>query len=172
MLQRMLRADRGEPFDLSRLIGEAWPLLFIGVAYVILGLAGLELASLNPSVTLVWPPTGLAIAVVLLCGQRVVPVIFAAAFVVNQLILPSASTSVIIASGNTLEAVLAGFLIGYWAGGVRAFASPTNVLKFFMILISFNLFNSGEQTAPICKTLRTIYFCFSSLVFFSCRLHK
>jgi len=85
MLQRMLRADRGEPLDLSRLIGEAWPLLLVGVAYVILGLAGLELASLNPSVTPVWPPTGLAIAAVLLCGQRVVPVIFAAAFVVNQL---------------------------------------------------------------------------------------
>ncbi len=135
MLQRMLRADRGEPFDLSRLIGDVWPLLFVGVAYVILGLAGLELASLNPSVTPVWPPTGLAIAAVLLCGQRVVPVIFAAAFVVNQLTLPSVLTSVIIASGNTLEAVLAGFLIGYWAGGVRAFASPTNVLKFFTICI-------------------------------------
>jgi integral membrane sensor domain MASE1/DNA-binding CsgD family transcriptional regulator/PAS domain-containing protein len=135
MLQRMLRADRGEPFDLSRLIGEAWPLLFVGVAYVILGLAGLELASLNPSVTSVWPPTGLAIAAVLLFGQRVVPVIFAAAFVVNQLTLPSASTSVVIASGNTLEAVLAGLLIGYWAEGVRAFASPTNVLKFFGICI-------------------------------------
>jgi integral membrane sensor domain MASE1/DNA-binding CsgD family transcriptional regulator len=70
-----------------------------------------------------------------LCGQRATPAIFVAAFVVNQLTLPSLLTSAIIASGNALEAALAGFLINYWAGGVRVFATGVNVIKFFAICV-------------------------------------
>jgi integral membrane sensor domain MASE1/DNA-binding CsgD family transcriptional regulator/GAF domain-containing protein len=131
----MEQADQGEGLGPSRLIAEAGPLVLVGAAYVVLALAGLQLASPHPSVTPIWPPTGLAVAAVLLCGQRATPAIFVAAFVVNQLTLPSLPTSAIIASGNTLEAALAGILISYWAGGLRVFATPSNVLKFFAICV-------------------------------------
>ena len=126
----MQDAKKYEALNLPRVIEEGGTFALVGAAYIVLALAGLQIASLSPSVTPVWAPTGLAIAAVLLCGYRVAPAIFAAAFVVNQLTLPSIPTSTIIALGNTLEAVLASFLIGYWAEGLRAFATSINVIKF------------------------------------------
>ena len=125
----------GETLRLLTVIRNAGPLVLVGTAYVVLAVGGLQLAALNQSVTPIWPPTGLAIAAVLLCGYRIAPAIFAAAFIVNQLTLPSIPTSTIIASGNTLEAVLAGFLIRYWAEGTQAFSRPANVIKFFFVCI-------------------------------------
>src|SRR6266478_10124314 len=54
-------------------------LLVIGVAYFVLAKVGLTLASIHPSATPIWPPTGLALAAVLLRGLRVWPAIFLAA---------------------------------------------------------------------------------------------
>ncbi len=113
----------------------AGPFVLVGTAYMVLAFGGLQLAALHDSVTPVWPPTGLAIAAVLLWGHRIAPAILVAAFLVNQLTLPSIPNSIIIASGNTLEALLAGFLIGYWAEGMRAFATPANVIKFIIACI-------------------------------------
>jgi len=131
----MQDAEKYEALNLPRVIEEGGLFALVSAAYIVLALAGLQIASLSPSVTPVWAPTGLAIAAVLLCGYRVAPAIFAAAFVVNQLTLPSLPTSTMIALGNTLEAVLACFLIGYWAEGLRAFATPINVIKFFVACI-------------------------------------
>ena len=47
------------------------------------------------------------------------PAIFAAAFAANVTTAGTLSTSALIAVGNTLEAVVGGFLIGRWAGGAR-----------------------------------------------------
>jgi len=71
----------------------------------------------------------------LLWGYRIAPAIFVAAFLVNQITAPSLPTSVIIAFGNTLEAVVAGFLVGYWADSEDIFGTPNNVAKFFGICI-------------------------------------
>src|SRR5262245_48158075 len=83
-------------------------LILVGFAYFVLADLGLRLASINPSVTPIWPPTGLAFAAILLWGNRIAPAIFIGAFLVNQLTAGSILTSLAIASGNTLEAVIAG----------------------------------------------------------------
>ena len=44
---------------------------------------GLSFASIHPSATAIWPPTGIAIAAFLLLGERIWPSIFAAAFLAN-----------------------------------------------------------------------------------------
>ncbi len=54
-------------------------LLGVGATYFVLAKLGLELASVNPSATPIWPPTGFALAAVLLWGYRVWPAIWAAA---------------------------------------------------------------------------------------------
>src|SRR6187431_3628832 len=46
-------------------------LILVGFAYLALAYLGLRLASINPSVTPVWPPTGFAIAAILLRGNRI-----------------------------------------------------------------------------------------------------
>ena len=53
-----------------------WPSVFVlAIAYFLLAKLGLELASLHPSASPVWPPSGLALAAFLLWGKRVWPAI-------------------------------------------------------------------------------------------------
>ena len=84
----------------DRAIRDGAKLLIVGLAYFAIAYLGLQLASLNPSATPIWPATGLALATTLLWGYRVIPAIFVAAFFVNQLTAGSVFTSFGIAVGN------------------------------------------------------------------------
>ena len=111
-------------------------LILVGFAYFALAYLGLRLASINPSATPIWPPTGLAIAAILLWGNRIAPAIFIAAFLINQLTAGSIFTSLAIACGNTLEAVIAGYLVRHWAEGEQVFDTPIGVMKFTLISLA------------------------------------
>src|SRR5688572_31289954 len=52
--------------------------------YVLAGKLGLSLAFVHASASAVWPPTGIAIAALILTKQRLWPAILAGAFVVNM----------------------------------------------------------------------------------------
>jgi PAS domain S-box-containing protein len=110
---------------------------FAAVAVVYFGVAklSLTLASIHPSATPIWPPTGLALAAVLLWGHRIWPAIFAGALVVNLNTAGSISTSSAIALGNTLEAVIGGWLINRWSDGCNTFDTPVGVAKFTLIAL-------------------------------------
>src|SRR5471030_3217805 len=79
-------------------------LVAVALAYFVLAKLGLRLASINPSASPIWPPTGLALAAVLLGGLRVWPAIFVAALAANATTAGTLTTSALIALGNTLEA--------------------------------------------------------------------
>ena len=102
----------------------------LGLAYFVLAKAGLTLASVNPSATPVWPPTGLAIAALLLLGQRAAPAVFLAAWLANQTTTGDLASSLAIAFGNTLEAIVGALLTQRWAHGAQAFETPARVLRF------------------------------------------
>jgi integral membrane sensor domain MASE1 len=74
-----------------------------GVAIIYLAVAklSLALASIHPSATPIWPPTGIALAAVLLLGYRIWPAVFVAALIANATTAGSIYTSVAIATGNT-----------------------------------------------------------------------
>jgi integral membrane sensor domain MASE1/DNA-binding CsgD family transcriptional regulator len=114
-------------------------LILVGFAYFALAYLGLRLASINPSATPIWPPTGLAIAAILLWGNRIAPAIFIAAFLINQLTAGSIFTSLAIACGNTLEAVIAGYLVRHWAEGEQVFDTPTGTTKFALMSLAATL---------------------------------
>ena len=106
------------------------------VAFIYYGLArfGLGLASINPSATPIWPATGFALAALLMRGYRLWPAIFAAAFLVNQETAGTASTSLAIAAGNTLEGLLGAVLVRRWSTGPATFETPTGIAKFALIV--------------------------------------
>src|SRR2546425_6344054 len=89
--------------------------------YVLAGKVGLSLALIHASASPVWPPTGIALAALLTLGYRVWPAIFVGAFVVNITSESSATISLAIAVGNTLEALLGAYLVDRYASGARAF---------------------------------------------------
>ena len=105
----------------------------VTLAYFTLAKLGLRLASINPSASPIWPPTGFALATVLLGGLRMWPAIFIGAFAANATTAGTLVTSALIALGNTLEAVIGGAMIERWSGGRDTFASPPQVIKFALI---------------------------------------
>src|SRR5271166_3655822 len=110
-------------------------LAVIAAAYLVLAKLGLRLALINPSASPVWPATGFALAMVALRGHRIWPAVFIGALIANATTAGSLLTSVAIASGNTLEALVGGYLFTRFCGGTRAFDTPRNVVKFALICI-------------------------------------
>src|SRR5262245_44056540 len=107
-LPASVRSNEREPSRARPLGSAVVALILVGLAYFTFAHLGLRLASINSSATPIWPPTGIAIAAVLLWGNRIAPAIFVGALLINQLTAGSIFTSLAIAGGNTLEAVVAG----------------------------------------------------------------
>lgn len=119
--------------------------LALSIAYYLAGKLGLTLAFVNSSVTAVWPPTGIALAALLLFGFGVWPGILVGAFLVNLTTAGSVWTSLGIAAGNTLEAVAAAFLVNRFAEGRRALDRPQNVFRFALF--------AGALSPALCATI-------------------
>jgi len=103
----------------------------VAIVYFLGAKLGLSLAYLNVSVTPVWPPTGLAIAAVLWLGYRATPGVFLGALAANYLLTDvSLATASAISVGNTLEAVIAVYLLGRFVESRNPFNRAFDVLKF------------------------------------------
>src|SRR5882762_2677432 len=102
----------------------------VTAAYFVAGKIGLSLASVNPSATAVWAPTGIALAAFLLLGNRIWPGVLLGAFLVNVTTAGTAVTSLGIAAGNTLEGLLGSYLVRRFAGGRQVFDQPDSIFKF------------------------------------------
>jgi PAS domain S-box-containing protein len=105
-------------------------LIVVGTVYVLAGKIGLHFAFLNASASPIWPPTGIALTAMLLLGPRIWPAVFVGAFLVNVTTAGSIATSLGIALGNTLEAVLGASLVRRFAGGRLAFARARDIFTF------------------------------------------
>ncbi len=105
----------------------------LAAAYFILGKLGLMLAYVNPSASPVWPPTGLALAALLVLGMHVWPGVLLGAFLVNVTTAGSVATSLCIAGGNTLEGLVGAYLVERFAGGRSAFERPRDVFRFVVL---------------------------------------
>src|SRR5436309_3186774 len=134
-VQLLSQISAALPHERRAAMRYAAELAVIAAAYLILAKVGLALASLHPSASPIWPPTGFALAIVLLRGYRVWPAIFLAAFVANVTTAGSIFTSVAIAAGNSLEALIGAALIELWSGGRDTFATPVKVAKFALICL-------------------------------------
>jgi PAS domain S-box-containing protein len=108
-------------------------LVAVAVAYLAAGKLGLTLASVHPSATAVWAPTGIALAAFLRLGHRVWPAIFSAAFLVNVTTAGSVATSLGIAAGNTLEAAVGASLLMRFAPASPSFRRPADVYAFTVL---------------------------------------
>jgi signal transduction histidine kinase len=103
------------------------------IAYVLAGKLGLSLAIVHPSASAVWAPTGIALAALLGLGYRVWPGIFIGAFLVNVTTAGSILTSLGVATGNTLEALVGAYLVDRFANGWRAFDRAPDTFRFAIL---------------------------------------
>jgi integral membrane sensor domain MASE1/anti-sigma regulatory factor (Ser/Thr protein kinase) len=106
----------------------AW-ILVVASAYVLSAKVGLSLAFSVKQVTAVWPPTGIALAALLLGGYRLWPGVFLGALAANAFIDEPIYTMVGIAAGNTLAPVAATYLLRVFKFD-RTFAHVRDVAVF------------------------------------------
>ncbi len=106
-------------------------LILFSALYYFSGKLGLSMAVVQSNATVVWPPSGIALAGLLIFGWRLWPGVFLGAFLVNA---TTTSTPILaslgIATGNTLEALAGSFLVLGFCGGRGAFDQTKNIFKF------------------------------------------
>ena len=133
--------------------------LLLAAVYFIAGKLGLRLAFVNPSATAVWPPTGIALAALLILGYEVWPGVFLGAFLVNVTTAGSVATSAGIALGNTLEALVGCYLVNRFAHGYKAFSRAQDIFKFAAL--------AGLVSTSVSATLGVTSICLSGLAAWS-----
>jgi PAS domain S-box-containing protein len=108
-------------------------LSIVAASYIGLAASALLLPEINPAATPLWPPTGFALALVLLRGYRIWPAILVGSLspylMADRSLLESGSVGI-----GTLLATFAGtWLIGRWSNGRQTFATPSGIAKFAII---------------------------------------
>jgi signal transduction histidine kinase len=86
-------------------------LVSVFVAYFVAGIVGLAAPFTNANVSPIWPPAGVALAAVLIWGNKIWPAIALGAFLVNYLTHMPSSAAIGIAIGNTSSALIAALLL-------------------------------------------------------------
>src|SRR5438876_1106155 len=66
-------AARAQQIERGTLLKYLFEFLGIAITYLAVAKLSLALASVHPSATPIWPPTGFALAAVLLLGSRILP---------------------------------------------------------------------------------------------------
>ncbi len=102
----------------------------LAVAYFLAGKAGLAFSFVQGNVTLIWPPTGIAVAAVLLFGYRVWPGLALGAFIVTASTGAPLGFAAAAALGNPLQALGAVYLLRRFGSFDRSLARVSDVLWF------------------------------------------
>src|SRR5215470_3082436 len=123
------------------------PLVYLTLAalYVAAAKFGFTMALTAEPVTLVWPPTGLSLAALVVLGAEAWPGVFLGAFIANVTTHTPALVALGIASGNTLEALAASYVVRRLVDEV----SSTNWLRYALGLVVGGALVSTTMSATI-----------------------
>jgi len=150
--------EDGRSVYLTRVLG-------LMAVYVATAYLGLELAFFQENATLIWPPTGLSLAALLLYGWRYWPGVALGSYLINLINQADPVVSLAISVGSTLEAVVGAVLLGRYfdfrptLARVRDVVSLTVVGGVFACMISAGIgvtalwYNGAVPTADFVKVL-------------------
>jgi diguanylate cyclase len=110
-----------------------WEAALLLVAYFVAAKASLLLAIPPGYATAVWPPSGIALAALLLFGNRVWPGIWVGAALVNYTVNSSLVLAVMMGTGNALEALAGAALMRRYVGIPRRFERARDVVIFVAV---------------------------------------
>jgi PAS domain S-box-containing protein len=108
-------------------------LSIVAASYIGLAESALLLPAINPAGTPLWPPTGFALALVLLRGYRIWPAILVGSLfpylMAHRSLLELGSVGI----GTLLAAFVGAWLISRWSNGHQTFGTPSSIAKFAII---------------------------------------
>jgi signal transduction histidine kinase len=99
------------PQKMRRRARDALAIVLLFVAYFATARLGLLMDAVAGFATLVWPPTGIALAALVLFGARLWPGVLVGALCVNMVAGATLPEALAIGVGNTLEALAASYLL-------------------------------------------------------------
>jgi|SRR5271156_970425 len=105
----------------------------LALVFYLVGIIGLRSGAPSDPVTAIWLPAGIALAALLLKGNRVWPGLFVGALLLSIKMCRSIPVSVGFAIGSTLEALLGAYLVNKYANGIQAFSKARDVLRFVLL---------------------------------------
>jgi diguanylate cyclase (GGDEF)-like protein/PAS domain S-box-containing protein len=127
----------------------------LAALYVAAAKFGFTMAFSAEQVTLVWPPTGLSLAALVLLGAEAWPGVFLGAFIANATSHEPALVALGIAFGNTLEAVAAAYVVRRLVGDLNS----TNWLRYALGLVV----GGALLSTTVSATVGVISLCSSGL---------
>ncbi len=139
----------------SNLLNTILLLLGVSALYFISARLGLLLAYENTNASPVWPPSGLALALVMILGRKVIPGVFIGALAANATVFYATHTltsstilfaSLSIAIGNTIQAFIGVYLIDRFIPKNNFLESHQNFIKFILISVSISIVGSAIGT--------------------------
>ena len=104
----------------------------VALSYIAAARIGFAFAVVAEQITTVWAPTGIAIATLLLGGLRFWPALWLGAFLANATTAAPFWSAALIASGNTLEAVLAAWALRRSTGFTVTLGRVADMLRFLI----------------------------------------
>ena len=125
-----------------------WAVLLASVYYSA-AKASLLLAIPPGYATAVWPPSGIALAALLLLGTRYWPGVWIGAAAANLTVESSFSAAAVIASGNTLEALAGAVLIRRVIASPNPLARGEDVVKFVAVAALCPIVAATTALAPL-----------------------
>jgi signal transduction histidine kinase len=141
----------------------ALELLGAAVLYFATARLGLDLAVVAKQVSIIWPATGLALALLVLRGRHLWPALFVGAFAANYLNDTPALASAGIAAGNALEAVIGATFLQR-VGFQPAMRRLHDVASLFLVAACLSTISSATVgTVALCLSGAAPWSTFSSL---------
>ena len=111
----------GKPVPFTFLTGKFERIIILALAYFAAGYFGLQFPYFGSTVTLIWPPSGIALAALYCWGLGVWPGVVLGAFAVNMTTGVPLETVLLITIGNSLAGLAGAWflrsLIGSWPPG-------------------------------------------------------
>ena len=144
------RADRLKSPDMRAVLSAATYLLeLVAIAAGYFGLANVALLvpAANPAATPLWPPTGVALCLVLLSGYRVWPAIFVGSFFASAfsrygMTMASLPAAASIGVATAAAALAGAWLINRFSNGRKTFDTSAGIAKYLAIIVLTALIGS------------------------------
>jgi len=133
-------------------------LLLLAIGYAAVAGASLQLSFAHTNATPLWPPSGIALAAIILIGYRAWPAIALGAFLANLFTFylngqPLSATMVLasaaISAGNALEALCGAWMIRRFSDPAQPLGQLQNVYKFALVAMLMCFVSAGIGAATL-----------------------
>ncbi len=131
----------------------------LGVAFLYIATAKLGfLLAIHPgNVTAVWPPSGIALAALLIGGNRLWPGIWLGSFVANTWVFKGMAAGGVdfavgtsIGVGSVLQAAAGASALRVWIGGNDPLGRTVHVFRFLLVAMAMCVISSTFGVASLC----------------------